>query len=109
MAAARGGARIRHVAGGRRPAARSGRNLGLDDLPSREEEELSDAMPGFDEGVLAVRDRALCHELVRLIGEPDSGGTRTVGVWTAPVILEALIPGRIQSHACTAEVPRGAA
>jgi hypothetical protein len=30
-------------------------------------------------------------------------------VWTAPVILEALIPGRMQSHASTAEVPRGAA
>jgi hypothetical protein len=29
--------------------------------------------------------------------------TRT---WTAPGILEALIPGRMQSHACTAEVPR---
>ena len=32
-----------------------------------------------------------------------------IEVWTAPVILEALIPGRMQSHACTAEVPRGAA
>jgi hypothetical protein len=30
-------------------------------------------------------------------------------VWTAPVILEALIPGRMQSHACTAEIPRGVA
>src|SRR6266702_5378284 len=30
-------------------------------------------------------------------------------VWTAPVILEALIPGRMQSHVSTAEVPRGAA
>lgn len=29
--------------------------------------------------------------------------------WTAPVILEALIPGRMRSHACTAEVSRGAA
>jgi hypothetical protein len=29
--------------------------------------------------------------------------------WTAPVILEALIPGRMQSHASTAEVPRRAA
>jgi hypothetical protein len=28
------------------------------------------------------------------------------GVWTIPGILEALIPGRMQSHACTAEVPR---
>jgi hypothetical protein len=26
--------------------------------------------------------------------------------WTAPGILEALIPGRMQSHGCTAEVPR---
>src|SRR6266508_5738212 len=30
-------------------------------------------------------------------------------VWTAPVILEALIPGRMRSHVSTAEVPRGAA
>jgi len=29
--------------------------------------------------------------------------------WIAPVILEALIPGRMQSHASTAEVPRGVA
>jgi pimeloyl-ACP methyl ester carboxylesterase len=27
-------------------------------------------------------------------------------IWTAPGILEALIPGRMQSHASTAEVPR---
>jgi hypothetical protein len=27
-------------------------------------------------------------------------------IWIAPGILEALIPGRMQSHACTAEVPR---
>ncbi len=32
-----------------------------------------------------------------------------VAIWTAPVILEALIPGRMQSHVSTAEVPRGAA
>ena len=25
--------------------------------------------------------------------------------WIAPGILEALIPGRMQSHACTAEIP----
>ena len=29
--------------------------------------------------------------------------------WTAPGILEALIPGRMQGHGGTAEVPRGAA
>ena len=34
-------------------------------------------------------------------------GNRTL--WIAPVILEALIPGRMQSHASTAEVSRGAA
>jgi hypothetical protein len=28
------------------------------------------------------------------------------GNWTAPGILEARIPGRMQSHASTAEVPR---
>jgi hypothetical protein len=27
--------------------------------------------------------------------------------WTAPVILEALIPGSMQSHASTAGVPQG--
>jgi hypothetical protein len=32
-----------------------------------------------------------------------------VTTWIAPGILEALIPGRMQSHAGTAEVPRGAA
>jgi hypothetical protein len=32
-------------------------------------------------------------------------GMRTSAEWTAPGILEALIPGRMQSHACTAEVP----
>jgi hypothetical protein len=39
----------------------------------------------------------------------DKAGT--VWDWAAPVILEALIPGRMQSHASTAEipeVPRGA-
>src|SRR6266542_2794329 len=41
-------------------------------------------------------------------------GVAAVGVaqefqWTAPVILEALIPGRMRSHVSTAEVSRGAA
>jgi hypothetical protein len=43
-----------------------------------------------------------------LVNPSDYYG-RTLLVWTAPGILEALIPGRMQSHACTAEVPRGAA
>jgi hypothetical protein len=30
-------------------------------------------------------------------------------IWITPGRLEALIPGRIQSHGGTAEVPRGAA
>jgi GNAT superfamily N-acetyltransferase len=33
-------------------------------------------------------------------------GSNTLELWIAPGILEALIPGRMQSHACTAEVPR---
>jgi hypothetical protein len=33
-------------------------------------------------------------------------GAGAFALWTAPGILEALIPGRMQSHACTAEVPR---
>jgi hypothetical protein len=73
------------------PQRALGRNLGLDDLPSREEEEMSGAMPGFDEAVLAVRDRALCQELVRLTGEPDSGGTRTVGVCWGAAHMRAVI------------------
>jgi RNA-directed DNA polymerase len=36
----------------------------------------------------------------------DRGTPQGSAVWTAPGILEALIPGRMQSHACTAEVPR---
>jgi hypothetical protein len=38
-------------------------------------------------------------------GGPPPEGIDLPG-WTAPGILEALIPGRMQSHACTAEVPR---
>jgi hypothetical protein len=38
---------------------------------------------------------------------PAAGPERASGRhWTAPGILEALIPGRMQSHACTAEIPR---
>jgi hypothetical protein len=48
------------------PGRALGRKLALNDLPSREEEERSDAWPGFDEGVLDARDRALCQELERL-------------------------------------------
>jgi hypothetical protein len=33
-------------------------------------------------------------------------GQKIKDAWTAPGILEALIPGRMRSHACTAEVPR---
>jgi hypothetical protein len=36
---------------------------------------------------------------------PGSLGWPSRWDWTAPMILEALIPGRIQSHASTAEVP----
>ena len=36
----------------------------------------------------------------------DAARVRAQLDWTAPGILEALIPGRMQSHACTAEVPR---
>jgi hypothetical protein len=39
-----------------------------------------------------------------LVAEAKSGAN--LEPWTAPGILEALIPGRMQSHACTAEVPR---
>jgi hypothetical protein len=37
------------------------------------------------------------------VSSPDA--VRTILGWTAPGILEALIPGRMRSHACTAEVP----
>src|SRR6266498_3823511 len=43
------------------------------------------------------------------LGDRRLGDTQRSGKWTAPVILEALIPGRMQSHVSTAEVPRGAA
>jgi hypothetical protein len=63
------------------PGRALGRNLALDDLPSREEEELSDAWPGFDEAVLDARDQALCQELERLAAGADPV---TVGVcWGA--------------------------
>src|SRR5205814_6202729 len=45
---------------------------------------------------------------LRLLSRQD-GRCPLCGDWTAPVILEALNPGRIRSHACTAEVPRGVA
>ena len=37
---------------------------------------------------------------------PVFTNTERLALWTAPGILEALIPGRVQSHASTAEVPR---
>src|SRR6266571_3104588 len=52
---------------------------------------------------LTVLDRASAQK-ARMIS-----ARRCSMVWTAPVILEALIPGRMQSHVSTAEVPRGAA
>ncbi|HZC41785.1 MAG TPA: hypothetical protein VE343_14000 [Streptosporangiaceae bacterium] len=66
------------------PRRALGRNLALDDLPSRDEEELSEATPGLDEAMLAARDRALCRELVRIAEESGPGAPRTVGVcWGA--------------------------
>jgi hypothetical protein len=63
------------------PGRALGRDLALDDLPSREEEELSDAWPGFDEAVLDARDQVLCQELERLAAGADPV---TVGVcWGA--------------------------
>ena len=38
-------------------------------------------------------------------GDPKNAKILGPTLWTAPGILEALIPGRMQSHACTAEVP----
>jgi len=56
------------------------------------------------------RARELAAATLRLAVEAIAGGdtplAATVLDWTAPGILEALIPGRMQSHACTAEVPR---
>ena len=61
------------------------------------------------------------HEAVQASGDQERGAGPAGGMpervgkamaqqqWTAPVILEALIPGRMQSHASTAEVPRGVA
>jgi len=74
------------IVGPRRALAR---NLGLDDLPSREEEELSDATPGFDDAVLGVRDRALCQELERLAAAPDVA--RAVAVCWGAAHMRAVI------------------
>lgn len=68
-----------------------GRNLALDDLPSREEEELSEATPGVDEAMLGARDRALCQELARLAEEPGSGAPRIVGVCWGAAHMRAVI------------------
>jgi hypothetical protein len=56
----------------------------------------------------ACRDRAQrIVRLVRLFGHHlDKMRQDFPSFWTAPGILEALIPGRMQSYACTAEVPR---
>jgi hypothetical protein len=63
------------------PLGALGRNLALDDLPSREEEELSDAWPGLDEAVLDAWDQTLCQELEWLAAGADPV---TVGVcWGA--------------------------
>ncbi len=80
---------LRHVAGDRRPRRALARNLSLDDLPSREEEELSDATPGFDDAVLGVRDRALCQELERLAAAQDAA--RTVAVCWGATHMRAVI------------------
>ena len=74
------------IVGPRRALAR---NLSLDDLPSREEEELSDATPGFDDAVLGVRDRALSQELERLAAAPDAA--RTVAVCWGATHMRAVI------------------
>jgi hypothetical protein len=70
------------------PGRALGRNLAIDDLPSREEEELSDAVPGFNEAVLGARDRALCQELERLAAGADPV---TVGVCWGAAHMRAVI------------------
>jgi CRP-like cAMP-binding protein len=59
--------------------------------------------PDFDsDGVVSfMGPGTVCGEFGLLDDSP-----RSASVWTTPGILEALIPGRMQSHACTAEVPR---
>jgi hypothetical protein len=66
-----------------------GRDLGMDDLPTREEEEMSDVLPGLDEAFLGDRDRALCHELERLAA--DTGTAATVGVCWGAAHMRAVI------------------
>jgi hypothetical protein len=56
---------------------------------------------GAERGFATTKDPATNH-ITR-------GWCHLMGLWIAPVILEALIPGRMQSHASTAEVPRGVA
>jgi len=66
-----------------------GRDLGMDDLPTREEEEMSDALPGLDEAFLGDRDLALCGELERLAA--DTGTAATVGVCWGAAHMRAVI------------------
>lgn len=73
------------------PQRALGRNLTLEDLPSREEEELSDFVPELDEAVLGARDRALCQELARLAAETGTTGIQTVGVCWGAAHMRAVI------------------
>jgi hypothetical protein len=54
--------------------------------------------------VTAVLAVSVSHE--SRAGGLDAAVDARIKAWTAPGILEALIPGRMQSHACTAEVSR---
>jgi len=71
------------------PRRALGRNLALDDLPSREEEAFYDATTGFHDVVLHARDRALCQELERLAVRPEAVGT--VGVCWGAAHMRAVI------------------
>jgi hypothetical protein len=62
-------------------------------MSSAAEPQLAEDLPGLSDLPAA--------QLVKLgLAQAD------MALWTAPVILEALIPGRMQSHAGTAEVSR---
>jgi hypothetical protein len=64
---------------------------------------ISGILSGLPDGVYKVHATLPPRPQPNLQPVPDAIES---ALWIAPGILEALIPGRMQSHACTAEVSR---
>jgi hypothetical protein len=99
--------------GERTPCPADGRPAGSRLLEAAGREVSGGPAPGEpgDAGVPAGLGRGDAHRLPRHPHRwPRTGPLRgSRGDWITPGILEALIPGRIQGHGGTAEVPGGAA